>query len=246
MDTIKIQGKKTKMIAHRGVSSLERENTNPAFVAAGNRSYYGIETDIQVIKDGSFVAMHDDTIKRVSLGACDVNVLQSLIDDLKDIVLPDLDGSFDRADIRIPTLADYVNICKKYEKKCILEVKNIFTPKDIKRMVEEIDEIGYLENVIFISVEYENCVNLRALLPNAQIQYLAGKKMDEEVLQKLTSIGIDAGIDIDYDHPERNKERIDMLHAHGIKVNVCVCDDEKLARELIDLGADYLTTNILE
>ncbi len=113
-------------------------------------------------------------------------------------------------------------------------------------MVEEIDEIGYLENVIFISIEYENCVNLRALLPNARIQYLVGTKMDEEVLQKLTSIGIDAGIDIDYDHCERNKERIDILHAHGIKVNVCVCDDEKLARELIDSGADYLTTNILE
>ncbi len=121
MDTIKIQGKKTKMIAHRGASSLERENTNPAFVAAGNRSYYGIETDIQVIKDGSFVAMHDDTIERVSLGACDVNVLQSSIGDLKDIVLPDIDGSFDRADIRIPTLADYVNICKKYEKNVFLK-----------------------------------------------------------------------------------------------------------------------------
>ena len=30
MDTIKIPGKKTKMLAHRGVSKLERENTCPA------------------------------------------------------------------------------------------------------------------------------------------------------------------------------------------------------------------------
>ena len=46
MDTIKFDKKKTVMIAHRGLSGIETENTNSAFVAAGNRSYYGIETDI--------------------------------------------------------------------------------------------------------------------------------------------------------------------------------------------------------
>ena len=43
------------MVAHRGVSKLERENTMPAFVAAGNRSYYGIETDIHITRDGRFI-----------------------------------------------------------------------------------------------------------------------------------------------------------------------------------------------
>ena len=38
MDTVKIDAKSTKMIAHRGVSGIERENTAAAFVAAGNRS----------------------------------------------------------------------------------------------------------------------------------------------------------------------------------------------------------------
>ena len=44
MDTIKINRGNTRMIAHRGVSGLETENSIPAFVAAGNRSYYGVET----------------------------------------------------------------------------------------------------------------------------------------------------------------------------------------------------------
>ncbi len=69
MNTVKINNGRTKMIAHRGVCGLERENTYPAFIAAGNRSYYGIETDIQVMKDGNFVAMHDDNLWRVSGGA---------------------------------------------------------------------------------------------------------------------------------------------------------------------------------
>lgn len=35
-----------KMIAHRGYSKYELENTKEAFLAAANRSYFGIETDI--------------------------------------------------------------------------------------------------------------------------------------------------------------------------------------------------------
>ena len=54
MDTIHLkQEGKPLMIAHRGVSGLEKENTMPAFVAAGNRSYYGIETDIHKTADGT-------------------------------------------------------------------------------------------------------------------------------------------------------------------------------------------------
>ena len=47
MNTIKLNCEnKPLMVAHRGCSGLERENTNAAFVAAGNRSYWGIETDV--------------------------------------------------------------------------------------------------------------------------------------------------------------------------------------------------------
>ena len=143
-------------------------------------------------------------------------------------------------------MADYVKICKKYEKKCILEVKGNFTDEDVSRMIAEIKALDYLENVIFISIVYENCVKVRAQLPDAQVQYLTGQRMDDEILHMLTSIHIDAGIDIDYNRPEWNKYRLDLLHQHGMKVNVCVCDDPVLARELIDMGADYLTSNILE
>ena len=246
MDTVKIEGKKSKIIAHRGVCGLERENTYPAFLAAANRSYYGIETDIQVMADGNFIAMHDDTLWRVSLGASDLSVAKSSLEDVRDIVLPDLDGSTDRQDIRIPTLRDYVSICKKYEKKCILEVKNLFSAEDISRMIDEIRKLDYLDGVIFISIEYENCVNLRKLLPDAPIQYLTGQRFDAEVIRMLTDIKADAGFDIDYSDRARNKERIDAFHSLGMKVNVCVCDDPSLARELIDMGADFLTTNILE
>ena len=65
MDTIKIRKGRTQVIAHRGVSGLELENTCAAFVAAGNRSYFGIETDVHVTADGNYIVIHDSTTKRV-------------------------------------------------------------------------------------------------------------------------------------------------------------------------------------
>ena len=53
MNTVKIKRRNTLTVAHRGLSGIEAENTCAAFVAAGNRSYYGIETDIRRTADGS-------------------------------------------------------------------------------------------------------------------------------------------------------------------------------------------------
>ena len=90
MDTIKLQKNGVKMIAHRGLSGIERENTCPAFVAAGNRSYFGIETDVHVTRDGKFVIIHDETITRVSLGESNLNVEECTFDEIKDVELPTL------------------------------------------------------------------------------------------------------------------------------------------------------------
>ena len=69
MNTIKITDpRKPLMVAHRGLSGLETENTCAAFVAAGNRSYFGIETDVHRTKDGKYVVFHDDTTGRLAEG----------------------------------------------------------------------------------------------------------------------------------------------------------------------------------
>ena len=52
MDTIKLDSGRAKMIAHRGLSGLEQENTCAAFVAAGNRAKYPAEFTISCIIRG--------------------------------------------------------------------------------------------------------------------------------------------------------------------------------------------------
>ena len=67
MDTLKLDKGSIKMIAHRGLSGIERENTAAAFVAAGNHSYFGIETDVHRTADGKYIIIHDDVTGRVAV-----------------------------------------------------------------------------------------------------------------------------------------------------------------------------------
>lgn len=241
MNTIKIASGQVKIIAHRGLSGLERENTCPAFVAAGNRSYFGVETDMHKTADGKFVIIHDDDTKRVSLGAVDIHVEQSDYAAIRQVVLPDLDGSTNRQDIRIPLLEDYIKICQKYEKVCVLELKNAFTREDIAAILEEIREIGYLTQVIFISGSLDNCIALRELLPDHDIQWITGDTKPETV-EKL----LQYRLNLDAYYPCLTKEIVEELHGKGIRVNCWTVDNKDEAERLVAMGVDFITTNILE
>lgn len=244
MNTVKIDSKNTLMIAHKGVSGIERENTCPAFIAAGNRSYYGIETDVHVTSDGKFIIIHDETVKRVSDGRYDFDVEKNPFSSTENIVLADIDGSLIRTDIRIPALAEYIHICKKYEKKAVLEVKNHFEEEHLYRMLDEIKATGYIENVIFISFDAANCVNIKKAHPECTVQFLYYGKdgFPEDKIQFL----VDNKLDLDIFYKLLNAELIDRLHSLGIRINCWTCDNKEEAEELVRLGVDYITTNILE
>lgn len=242
MDTIKIKKKKVKMIAHRGLSGLEKENTCPAFVAAGNRSYFGIETDVHRSADGKYVVFHDETTDRVSNNACSINIEESNYADYSNLTLPDVDGTTNRRDTVIPQLIDYIKICKKYDKFCVLELKNRFELEYTKEIVEIIKSENYLDKMIYISFNFENCVDLRKLLPNAHIQWLTSGVIDNEQIAKL----VEHNFYLDINYKSIDKATIKKLHSHGLTVNVWTCNDKEIAEKLVKMGVDYITTNILE
>ncbi len=250
MNTEKIEKKGTLMVAHRGVSGLEPENSIPAFVAAGNRSYYGIETDVHVTADGKFICFHDEQTARVA--GDDINVETSSYNLVRKIVLDNICGVEaktgekigelkGRDDLLIPRLEDYINICKKYEKTAVLEVKNRMETEDLARLVEEIKALDYLENVIFISFSLENMIDLRKLLPEQKLQYLT-TKYNEEIHQALTEYQLDW----DTWYPALTKEIIDKLHAEGIVINTWTVDSKEDAKKFVSWGVDFITSNILE
>lgn len=239
-NTIKVGLQDVKMIAHRGVSGLEMENTASAFVAAGNRSHFGVECDIHVTADKHIVVIHDSSTKRVALEDKDVIVEELTLDEIRKIRLKNLKGPV-RGDLMIPTLAEYVGICKHYGKICVIELKDRFTTEDIKLVIEEIRSLEYLENVIFISFSWENMVDLRTILPNQQLQFLCGEVTDE-LIDRLNSYSMD----VDIHHSALTKGNIDLIHKNGHLINCWTVDDPERARELASWGVDYITSNILE
>lgn len=239
MDTIKIKKKNTQVIAHRGLSGIETENTNAAFVAAGNRSYYGIETDIHRTADGKFVVIHDDDLNRVAGENIRVESVNFSV--LQNTVLFDKDGSKDRDDLRPCTLENYIGICKKYGKHCVLELKSNFTQEETAKFVDIIKSYEYLENTTFISFIYENLIRVRRILPKQSAQFLFSE-FNNEIIEKL----IADKIDIDVHYKALNKEIVDIIHAAGLEVNCWTVDEKETAEQLVEWGIDYITSNILE
>ncbi len=241
MDTIKITNKgKTLMVAHRGVSGLETENTASAFVGAGNRSYYGIETDIHQTSDGKFVLFHDSTTERI--GGINFEVEKTDFDTLRSLVLKDrFTGEKTRNDIRIATLDEYISICKHYEKQAVIELKSDFTLEQITEICDTIKSRDYLDGVTFIAFNYDNLVKVRSLYPNQSAQFLTFDWTDD-LVDKIKALAVD----LDIYYKALTKERVDLLKAEGIKINCWTVDNPEDAERLISWGVDYITSNILE
>lgn len=239
MNTIKFDKKNALVVAHRGLSGIERENTNAAFVAAGNRSYYGIETDFHRTADGKFIISHDQSLKRVSGEDIDVEAVSLAV--AQQVVLFDKDGTKNRADLRPASLENYISICKKYEKHCVLELKSIFTEEETDRYLAIIRALGYLENVTFISFYYENLEKIRAVYPEASVQFLFSELTDE-IREKVKR----DRFDVDAYFKTLTKEDVDDFHAAGLVVNCWTVDTKEDGERMAEWGVDYITSNILE
>lgn len=255
MDTIKINKGKTQMVAHAGLAGMEMANTNAGFIAAGNRSYYGIETDVHITRDNQVVVVHDDDMKRIS--GADMMVEESTLEELQQIPLFDEPFFYDmekygitpqkgthRSDLRTPSLAEYIHICKKYDKIAVLELKNPMRPEGIAVVVEQIRALDYLDKVTFISFDWNNLVEIRKLVPGQSVQYLTG--METEFSDEFIDRVAQNGFDLDIHVFTTTQELIERLHARGIRVNVWTVDWPELAEKIAGWGADYITSNILE
>lgn len=239
METIKFNDKgNVKMIAHRGLSGLEMENTVPAFEAAGALSYYGIESDVHVTKDNKFVIVHDDDLNRVA--DVDKIVEESTFAELRAVRLKNMDGEIDE-NLYLPSLTEYLEICKKHDKQAILELKNAMTAEQVWAIAEEVKTVGMIEKTTFISFASENLISLRERYQTADAQYLTEECSEEEI-----EFMIKNNLDADLSWRCVTKEKVDKLHKAGLKVNTWTVNSVSVAALMKECGVDMITTNILE
>ena len=239
MDTLRLNAPQVKMVAHRGLSGLEPENTCAAFIAAGNRSYFGIETDVHRTADGQYIIIHDDNTRRVALQ--DMVVEETDYATLRGLRVCDMDGQKGRNDLVLPSLREYVQLCRKYEKTSVLELKNHFEPADIDAILHIVRSEGWLDNTIFISFDLPNMLAIRERLPSQKCQFLISGTPDW-LLPTLK----EHRLDLDIHHTVVTPELVQALHAEGLEVNVWTVNTLEDARRMVECGVDYITTNIVE
>ena len=238
MDTVKIERGTCRMIAHRGASALEAENTVAAFVAAANRSYGGIETDVRVTKDGQYVICHDDTLARTA--GVDMRVEDATLAELQAVRLFDKTGRT-RSDLVVPTLSDYVSVCHRYGKKSVLELKGDIAPEHIAGIIGVLESEGHFEDTLFISFHPQNLLEVRKLRPTAAAQLLPSENADWVLKYCLEN-----RIGLDVHHEYLTPEIVAMAHGAGLEVNCWTVDTPEAAARVLAMGVDYVTTNALE
>ena len=95
--------------------------------------------------------------------------------------------------------------------------------------------------MIFISFDFENLVYVKEKYPQQPVQFLTGR-CDEELAKKLSSLNMD--LDIYFEGFDA--ETAERCHRYGIKDNCWTVDKVEDAARLAELGASYITSNILE
>lgn len=135
---------RTNIFAHRGASKLAPENTMEAFELAYKMGADGIETDVQLTKDGVPVLIHDENVKRTTNGTGFVKDYT-----YDDIIQLDAGYWFSKAydGARIMSLDDFLTWAKPKSLLLNIELKN--------------NKIEYenLESIVYEQIRHHNLLN---------------------------------------------------------------------------------------
>lgn len=225
-------GERPLVIAHRGASGYQPENTLPAFELAVAQQADMIETDLHRTRDGAIVVTHDEEL--VGLGGRG-EIADAMLADVRALDagrgarVPTLDELLDGFGARIPlnlelkrgTRADYQDL----EEGALAAVR----------------ARGLLERTLFSSFYDPVLARLRRLAPTARIGLLISPRYPHDLLARARALGAEAV------HPEAclvDGELVDGAHAAGLRVLVYTVDDPVEMRRLLALGVDGLFTNV--
>ena len=218
----------TAVIAHRGASKAELENTVEAFRRAVEMRTDGIELDVRRTRDGVLVVHHNPDL-------ADGRVIAQL----------------DHIDVptHVPTLDDALDACRPAWVN--VEIKNDPTEPDFDATDSIADETIALlarrpegdDRWLISSFRLETVDRCRALRPSIRTAWLTVKVEDSDtaaVLDGLVATGHAAL------HPwvgALTRELVDACHARGLQVNTWTCDDPERMDELVAWGVDGICTN---
>lgn len=224
----------TKVIGHRGASSVAPENTLASFQQAADFHADYFELDVYLSKDDSLVVIHDKSVNRTTNGSGFVTLMT--FEQLREL---DAGSWFDPqfAGEKIPTLKEALLLGRENNTKVCIEIKGSKTGI-VEKIVDLVEKLDMQKKVIIFGFSYAQVSLARQLDPTIPALYLVDN-ISQQNIDKAAEIGaqaVGAGDEVDL-------QTLNYAHAKNIEIWRWTINGAAKMSDLLALGIDGIITN---
>lgn len=228
------------LVAHRGMRSVAPENTTASFTEAGKHGYWGAECDVYRTKDGVWIISHDSHTYRMMDKSAFIE--KKTYEELMDMNVDNGVNIDKYEDLKICSLEEYLDICKKYNMTPVIELKGKNNTEYYSEIVELANQFEV--NPVYISFHIENLQTMRRLT-QCKMYYLV-QKISEDDIQDAKSIE-NCGIYFNGNKDKNFKsDIIKKCQDAGLELGAWTINEEDALQKLEQYGITLITTDCIE
>lgn len=233
------------VVAHRGASADEPENTLRSFEAAVAAGADAVEFDVRMSADGHAVVLHDPAVDRTTDGHGLVRDLT--LEELKRLRV--CGGSGEQ--VEIPTLIETLTVLSG-RVAIDVEIKNLPGEPDhdpeseaaVEATLQALDGSGFVGAVLISSFNPRSIARSRALAPEVPTGLLAVGAMP---LDDALNLAVDGGhgwvLPAASVVLAAGEEIVARARSAGLRLGTWIVDEPATAGELATWGLDAIATN---
>ncbi|MBE5733772.1 MAG: hypothetical protein E7347_01830 [Clostridiales bacterium] len=216
--------------AHRGASEYAPENTLLSFYLGLYMGANGIETDVQLTKDGVPVLFHDDTLERMTgekgcVADYTFSELQSF--NVKKNGLTD----------KIVSFEDFLAHFSHKNLTFAIELKGDGTAI---KSVDLLRKYNMLSKTIITSFKFKELVDVKTYAPEFRTGYLALEDIDDTLLDKMKETGIE---ELCPESKVITAEKVKEWKEKGFEVRAWGIYNEQIMKDVYHTGVNGMTVN---
>ncbi len=228
------------LVAHRGMRSVAPENTTASFAEAGKHGYWGAECDVYRTKDGVWIISHDSHTYRMMDKSAFIE--KKTYEELMDMNVDNGVNTDKYENLKICSLEEYLDICKKYNMTPVIELKGKNNTEYYSEIVDLANQFEV--NPVYISFHIENLQTMRRLT-QCKMYYLV-QKISEDDIQDAKSIE-NCGIDFNGNKDKNFKsDIIKKCQDAGLELGAWTINEEDALQKLEQYGITLITTDCIE
>ena len=213
-----------KIIAHRGASEYEPENTLKSFKKAIDLGAELIEFDVRLSKDNSLVIMHDKTVDRTTNGS-------GIVREMTLSQLKELDAGEGE---KIPTFEEALKLIKG-KAKPVVEIKEINTEDEI---LDLLDKHNLIKDAFIVSFKKKVLKKVRSI--NKNIKTCLIKILPIGIVTDTIECGANA---VAINNRLANKYFINKAHSNDLYIFAWTENNTERCKKLAQMGLDGVVTN---